>query len=133
MKFQTKTLALTAVLAMSAVPAFAVPSSSGASHGQGHHVTGVTGTTGTTGTTGPTGVGRGEAYGRACANESRTHLAGHPGTPFSQCVVAMAKLEAGTKTSPAKACKTLSKKHVAGVHGTPFSKCVSAAAKLRGK
>jgi hypothetical protein len=127
MKFQTKTLALTAVLAMSAVPAFAVP---GHVPSHGIHATGATGSTGSTG---PAGVAHGEAYGLACAHESKTHLAGHPGTPFSQCVVAMAKLDAGTTTNPAKACKTLSKKHLAGVHGTPFSKCVSAAAKLRGK
>ena len=49
---------------------------------------------------------------------------------MARLILPMAKLESGTKTSPAKACKTLSKTHVAGVHGTPISKCVSAAAKL---
>jgi len=133
-KFQTKTLALTAVLAMSAVPAFAVPghghSDFGTSHAPGHHAAGTTGATGTTGTS---GVARGEAYGEVCSHESKTHLAGVQGTPFSRCVVAMAQLDGDRTTNPAKACKTESRKHVAHVHGTPFSRCVSAAAKLRGK
>ncbi len=84
------------------------------------------------------------AYGKYCASLSKKHVAGQKGTPFSQCVTAMAKLAkaakaaeaakaAGapvTKPSPAKACAGISKKHVAGSKGTPYSRCVSAAAKL---
>ena len=73
------------------------------------------------------------AYGRFCQSESKKHVAGQKGTPFSQCVTAMAKLATGKTTNPARACATLSKKHVAGQSGTPYSKCVAAAAKLRGR
>jgi hypothetical protein len=71
-----------------------------------------------------------KAYGRYCAKQSRRHVAGQKGTPFSQCVTAMAKLAKGTTKSPVRACKALSRKHVAGTRGTPFSRCVVAAAKL---
>jgi hypothetical protein len=72
-----------------------------------------------------------KAYGKLCQGESKKHVAGQKGTPFSQCVTAMAKLASGETSSPTKACKGLSKKHVAGQKGTPFSVCVAAAAKLR--
>ena len=73
-----------------------------------------------------------KAYGRLCQAESRKHVPGQQGTPFSQCVTAMAKLATGETSNPARACATLSKKHVPGQAGTPYSKCVTAAAKLRG-
>ncbi len=72
-----------------------------------------------------------KAYGHYCQGESKTHVAGQQGTPFSQCVTALAKLATGVTKSPQAACSTASKKHVAGQKGTPFSQCVSAAAKLR--
>jgi hypothetical protein len=72
-----------------------------------------------------------KAYGVLCNKESKRHVAGQQGTPFSQCVTAMAKLATGQTSNPAKACAKESKKHVAGQHGTPFSQCVSAAAKLK--
>ena len=71
-----------------------------------------------------------KAYGRYCATESRKHLAGEKGTPFSRCVTAMAKLGSGKTDSPKAACSGMSKKHTAGEKGTPFSRCVSAGAKL---
>jgi hypothetical protein len=71
-----------------------------------------------------------KAYGRYCQGESKTHVAGQRGTPFSQCVTAMAKLASGTTSSPRTACAPLSKQHVAGQRGTPFSQCVAAGAKL---
>jgi hypothetical protein len=71
-----------------------------------------------------------KAYGRYCQNQSKKHVAGQKGTPFSQCVTAMAKLASGSNTSPKTACAALSKKHVAGQKGTPFSNCVAAGAKL---
>jgi hypothetical protein len=71
-----------------------------------------------------------KAYGRYCQGESKKHVEGEKGTPFSQCVTAMAKLASGKTTSPRKACKKLSKKHIGGEKGTPFSLCVSAGAKL---
>ncbi len=74
---------------------------------------------------------RGEAYGKRCQSESKKHVAGQKGTPFSQCVTAMTKLEHSKSTSPAKACAALSHKHVAGQKGTPFSRCVTAGNELR--
>ena len=70
------------------------------------------------------------AYGRYCQGQSKTHVAGQKGTPFSQCVTAMAKLANGSTTSPKTACATMSKQHLAGQKGTPFSNCVASAAKL---
>jgi len=72
-----------------------------------------------------------KAYGVHCQGESKKHVAGQKGTPFSQCVTAMAKLATGTTTSPKTACKSLSHKHVAGQKGTPYSQCIKAAAELK--
>jgi hypothetical protein len=78
-----------------------------------------------------------KAYGWYCREESKTHVAGEPGTPFSKCVTAMAKVAAdgeGTESenvTPGQACKEESKKHVKGEKGTPFSRCVVAAAHLQ--
>jgi hypothetical protein len=71
-----------------------------------------------------------KAYGKYCQTQSKTHVAGTPGTPFSKCVTDMAKLANGSVKNPRTACKDESKKHVAGHPGTPFSLCVSGAAKL---
>ena len=67
-----------------------------------------------------------KAYGVYCRGFSKKHVEGQKGTPFSQCVTAMAKLANGNTTSPAKACAAESKAHVAGMKGTPFSVCVKA-------
>lgn len=71
-----------------------------------------------------------KAYGTYCKNESKKHVAGQPGTPFSRCVKAMAKAASGKGSNPTSACKGLSKKHVKGEKGTAYSRCVKAAAKL---
>jgi hypothetical protein len=71
------------------------------------------------------------AYGRYCQNQSKKHVAGQKGTPFSQCVTAMAKLASAATASPKAACAAMSKQHVAGQKGTPFSNCVAAGAKLK--
>jgi hypothetical protein len=71
-----------------------------------------------------------KAYGRYCQAQSKKHVAGQKGTPFSQCVTAMAKLATGTTSSPRAACAAMSKTHVSGQKGTPFSNCVAGAAKL---
>jgi hypothetical protein len=72
------------------------------------------------------------AYGKDCQAESKKHIAGQKGTPFSQCVTAMAKLATHKSMAPTQACESLSKKHVAGQKGTPYSQCIVAAADLRG-
>jgi hypothetical protein len=71
-----------------------------------------------------------KAYGHYCQNQSKKHVAGQKGTPFSQCVTAMAKLGTSSSTSPKTACAAMSKKHVPGQKGTPFSNCVSGGANL---
>jgi hypothetical protein len=71
-----------------------------------------------------------KAYGKLCQGESKTHVAGTRGTPFSKCVTDMAKLAHGSTHNPRTACNDESKTHVAGTPGTPFSTCVSAGAKL---
>jgi subtilase family serine protease len=72
-----------------------------------------------------------KAYGKDCQAESKKHIAGQTGTPFSQCVTAMVRLATNKSMTPAHACAGLSKKHVAGMKGTPYSQCVMAAAHLR--
>jgi hypothetical protein len=72
-----------------------------------------------------------KAYGHACREESRKHVEGQKGTPFSACVTAMAKAANNENLTPRQACKEMSRKHVKGDKGTPFSLCVSAAAKLQ--
>jgi len=71
------------------------------------------------------------AYGVYCQGFSKKHVKGEPGTPFSQCVNAMAKAAHDERLTARQACKGMSKKHVKGEKGTPFSQCVKAAAQLR--
>jgi hypothetical protein len=73
-----------------------------------------------------------KAYGRYCKGESKKHVKGQKGTPFSQCVTAMAKLANGSATNPAQACAGLSKKHVKGEKGTPYSRCVKGGERMLG-
>ena len=128
-----KLLGVAAIAAtMVATPAWALPGgvpdhgASANSHAKSHAAPTVTSPTTTT----PTPPSNAKAYGVLCKKESKKHIAGQKGTPFSQCVTALAKLAKGESSSPAKACAKESKKHIAGQKGTPFSQCVSAAAKL---
>jgi hypothetical protein len=129
--------ALVALLALAAVPAFAVPPTD--NPGAGHRPTETPpadrGTEHKPATPGPKAdlPAKAKAYGRHCQGQSKKRsdaAEGTKGTPFSQCVTAMAKLAKGTTDSPREACKALSKKHVKGEKGTPFSRCVVAGAKL---
>lgn len=88
----------------------------------------------------PVGPGAGKAakakaYGKYCQDQSKKHVAGVKGTPFSACVTAMAKVakdEATTgQSAPRTACLALSKKHVKGEKGTAFSRCVVGAQELK--
>ncbi len=122
MRFQTKLAILAGALAISAVPALAAAQApEDPSAGQPS-------------TPGPSAglPAQAKAYGKYCQGESKKHVDGQKGTPFSLCVTAMAKLANGSTDSPQAACKAESKKHVKGEKGTPFSRCVSAAAKLLG-
>jgi hypothetical protein len=115
-------------LALAAAPAMALanpPSTAGQGHGNGP-------------TYAPEPLGpkaplpeKANAYGVYCQGQSKKHVDGQKGTPFSQCVTAMAKAADNKKLSARQACKGMSKKHVKGQRGTPFSRCVTAAAKLR--
>jgi hypothetical protein len=129
MKRQPKLLMLIATIAFGATPALAIAA------GPGDHPTGPPSNHGTTHkptTPGPhAGLpAKAKAYGSSCQGQSKTHVAGTPGTPFSKCVTDMAKLANGSTHNPRTACNNESKKHVAGTPGTPFSHCVSSGAKL---
>ena len=127
-----KLAVLTATMALGIAPALALAS------GPGEHSTGPPATTPASthshkpSTPGPKASlpAKAKAYGKFCQGQSKKHVAGTPGTPFSKCVTDMAKLANGSASNPRSACKDMSKKHVAGTPGTPFSKCLSGAAKL---
>jgi len=86
------------------------------------------------------------AYGKRCSLVSKKHIAGQKGTPFSQCVTALAKAAKAAKAaeaakaagtavttpSPAKSCAGVTKKKVGDEKKSAYSKCVSGAAKLIG-
>lgn len=138
MKIHTKLVILTAAMALGAAPALAlgppsgtpVPTNTGTSHMPSNP--GSQGTSHKPSTPGPNASlpAKAKAYGKLCQAESKTHVAGTPGTPFSKCVTDMAKLANGSTKNPRTACKDESKTHVAGTPGTPFSQCVSGGAKL---
>jgi hypothetical protein len=65
-----------------------------------------------------------------CRGQSKKHVRGQKGTPFSQCVTAMAKLQNGETASPSAACKPLSHKRVKGTKRTPFAACVAGGKRL---
>jgi hypothetical protein len=114
---------ITGALALGLAPAMAIAAPPAGTPGAGHVPT----------TPGPSSHGK--AYGKHCQGQSKKRTDSAPGTkgtPFSQCVTAMAKLASGQTDNPRTACKTESKKHADGEKGTPFSRCVSAGAKLLG-
>jgi hypothetical protein len=129
MKVHPKLLMLVATMAFSAAPALAFAAAPPG------HPTGPPSNRGTAhkpSTPGPkvSQPAKAKAYGKNCQGQSKTHVGGTPGTPFSKCVTDMAKLANGSTSNPRTACKDESKKHVAGTRGTPFSACVSSGAKL---
>jgi hypothetical protein len=121
MKLQSKLAVIAATVALGALSAVGLGATGVAS---GHPKQS---TTHTTGSGQPT---QAKAYGRFCQSESKQHVAGTPGTPFSKCVTDMAKLANGSSTNPAEACQNESRRHVAGQRGTPYSVCVSGAKQL---
>ena len=115
MRLQAKLAVIAGITVLSAFPAVALATAGGHPNSP---------------TTHKTGTNRAKAYGKFCQGESKKHVAGTPGTPFSKCVTDMAKLANGSSTKPTKACENESKKHVAGQRGTPYSVCLSGAKKL---
>jgi hypothetical protein len=137
MRTISKLAGLVAMLAFAAAPAFAIPPTDnpGADHRPTETPPADRGAENKPVTPGPKAdpPAKAKAYGRHCQDQSKKRsdaAEGTKGTPFSQCVTAMAKLAKGTTDSPRKACKELSKKHTKGEKGTPFSRCVVAGAKL---
>ena len=132
----TKQIPLFAVLAAcAALPATALagaPADPGAGHKPAPAPTAVSdpGTAQLPDGVAPSVPGASKAYGKLCASQSKLRTAGQSGTPFSRCVVALAKVAAGATSNPQTACQGLSKRHVKGEKGTPFSRCVAAAAKV---
>ena len=133
MRLHTTLALVTAAMALSAAPVLAAqpdgvpPVNQGTAHNPGKS------NQGNDSSPGPKAglPAKAKAYGKYCQGESKKHVDGQKGTPFSQCVTGMAKLANGNTDNPAKACKGDSKKHVEGQKGTPYSQCVSAAAKLQ--
>jgi hypothetical protein len=125
-----KTAGLACALALVATPAWATVRPAATPHGN-------SGQAGAHQPTAAPGLAtKAKAYGRYCKTESKKRsdaADGTTGSPFSQCVTAMAELANGQEASPSAACKMLSKKRAdaqPGTKGTPFSQCVSGAAKL---
>jgi hypothetical protein len=116
-KMQAKLAVTAATIVLGAFPGVALATAGGHSNRPTTHKTAT----------------KAKAYGKFCQGESKKHVAGTPGTPFSKCVTDMAKLANGSTKSPAKACRNESKKHVAGQRGTPYSVCVSGAKKMLGQ
>lgn len=127
MKLQTKIVAVLSALAMAAVPATVVADQP-AGHGPEYNPAPEKPET-----PGPSAgmPEKAKAYGVYCNDQSKKHVAGQKGTPFSQCVNAMAKAANNEKLTPGKACKGMSHKHVKGQKGTAFSRCVNGVAKMR--
>jgi len=135
MKHLSKLAVLIGALALCAAPALAAgqPSSTPPSNQGTSHIPDNQGKSHFPSTTPGPGAGlpaKAKAYGFYCQGETKKHVDGQKGTPFSQCVTAMAKLANDGTNNPHTACAGESKKHVDGQKGTPFSQCVSAGAKL---
>ena len=132
-----KTLApIVGALALTAAPALAgsdrgngtPPSNQGTAHKQAEQTHPAK-----TNTPGPKASlpAKAKAYGRYCQGTSKTHTEGSKGTPFSQCVTALAKVAHSNTISAKQACKSLSHKKATGAKRSDFSTCVNGAAKLR--
>ena len=81
---------------------------------------------------------KGHAYGYWCKGESKKHVKGQKGTPFSLCVQAHKRAANQDNLTPRQACKDLNKKHdrtgkhvAHGDKGTAFSRCVKTVVQQR--
>ena len=132
MRLGLRIAAIVAVLALAAAPAMALatqPAEPGhQGQGKGPHYSPETPSQPGPGASLPE---KAKAYGRYCQGWSKKHEPGEKGTPFSQCVTAMAKAAKNEKLTARQACKGFSHKHAQVEKGTPFSRCVSAVGKLR--
>jgi hypothetical protein len=142
LRHHLKIAILVGVLALVAVPAAALATRP-AEPGNGNGNTPTEPGNGHKPTEGTSGQGNGpnyspesppttKAYGYYCQAESKKHVAGTPGTPFSTCVKAHETAAAHPNMSPGRACKGTPGKHVVkGEKGTPHSRCVAGVIKQR--
>jgi hypothetical protein len=129
MKLQTRLAVVLGALALATAPAMALASQpTNPGQGNGPKYTPAPPQNPGPGATPPE---KANAYGVHCQDQSKKHVAGEKGTPFSQCVNAMAKAATQDQLTAKQACKGMSKKHVKGAKGTPFSRCVVAAAQVK--
>src|SRR6266513_2716126 len=112
MRHLSKITILAGALALSAAPALANQPTSHVNQGKSHFPS-------TTPTASASLPAKAKAYGFYCQGESKKHVDGQKGTPFSQCVTGMAKLANGSADNPHAACVGESKKHVKVPKGTP--------------
>ncbi len=137
MKPQLKFAIFTCALALTAVPALAKGMPEGVpSHGNGNpngHQGGPEYAPPEDVTPGPKAglPEKAKAYGRRCQDQSHKHVQGKKGTPFSECVTAMARTANNANITGKKACQAMSKKHSKGEKGTAFSRCVQGVNQLR--
>jgi hypothetical protein len=122
-KLHLKVVLLVGVLALAAAPAAALAVQP-AEPGNGH---GAAGEGPQPSSPPPTE----KAYGYYCQDQSKEHVAGIPGTPFSTCVKAHELAAAHPNMRPGQVCKGTSGKHVKGEKGTPHSRCVAEIVELR--
>lgn len=71
-----------------------------------------------------------KAYGSYCQGFPKKRVAGQPGTPYANCLTAMARA-ATTERTARQVCAAFPKVHVAGLTGTEFGRCVASAAKVK--
>jgi hypothetical protein len=77
--------------------------------------------------------------GQYCKGVSKKHIPGQKGTPFSQCVTAMAKINKKQSLAPSQACASLktvkgkknANKKNKGAANKAFKQCVQAGKKLK--
>ena len=109
MKLQIRIAMALGVLALAVAPAMAIatqPTNPGQGHGQSKGPQ-YTPTPPTPPTPGPSAglPEKAKAYGVYCQGWSKKHVAGEQGTPFSQCVTAMAKAANEDSLTPARPAK----------------------------
>jgi hypothetical protein len=71
-----------------------------------------------------------KAYGSYCRGFSKKAVAGQKGTPYGNCLTAMARAATSERTAR-QVCVAFPKAHVAGLTGTEFGRCVASAAKVK--
>ena len=96
MKTPSKIVAATTTLAFALAPAAALAHGGSGTHGGSQTAPGHT-KSGSNSSTPPSNA---KAYGKYCQGESKTHVAGQKGTPYSECVVAAAKLRRHSGSKP---------------------------------